>query len=344
MVQSPPTLTQFIIAHGRTYPGATGDFTALMNAVALAAKMISREVNKAGLVDILGATGGVNVQGELVQKLDVLAHDAMVDALGPTGLVCVMGSEEAEDPVPVPENCADGSYAVLFDPLDGSSNIDVGAPIGTIFSIRRRVTLSGPGVLEDLVQPGRNQVAAGYVLYGSSTMFVYTTGHGVHHFTLDPSLGEFLLTTDLLTYPETTHIYSANEGNAVGWSEADRRWVEHLKETDSATGRPYSTRYIGALVADFHRNLIQGGVFAYPADTKNRNGKLRLLYEAAPMAFLAEQAGGAASDGVMRVLDIEPVGLHQRTPLYIGSSAEIERVERFHQEFTGSVPAAPGDD
>ena len=330
MQQYPPTLTQFILEEEEQYPEATGDFTALMNAIALAAKLISRETNKAGLVDILGLTGRTNVSGDEIQKLDEWSNDTMIRSLAPTGLVCVMASEEMADPIPVPENHQDGKYAVLFDPVDGSSNIDVGAPIGTIFSIHTRVTEAGAGDMRDLAQPGRAQVAAGYIAYGSSTMFIYTTGRGVHGFTLDPSLGEFLLTVTSMRFPETSKLYSVNEGHSSGWKDADKRWVTHLKTPAPDSERPYSARYIGALVADFHRNLLRGGIFAYPADRTNPNGKLRLLYEAAPLAFIAEQAGGAASDGTRNILDIQPHELHQRTPLYIGNRAEVELVEKFH--------------
>jgi len=330
VTQYAPTLTQFILEQEDEYPEATGDFTGLMNAIALAGKLISRETNKAGLADILGLTGNTNVSGDEIQKLDEWSNDTMIRSLSPTGLVCIMASEEATGPIPVPENHSRGKYAVLFDPVDGSSNIDVGAPIGTIFSIHRRVSKSGPGDLEDLMQPGRAQVAAGYIAYGSSTMFVYTTGRGVHGFTLDPSLGEFLLTVRGMRFPEPAGLYSVNEGHSSGWSDADKRWVSYLKTPDRASGRPYSARYIGALVADFHRNLLRGGIFAYPADKSNPEGKLRLLYEAAPLAFVAEQAGGGATEGKQRILDIQPDSLHQRTPLYIGNLGAVQLVEKFH--------------
>jgi len=241
-----------------------------------------------------------------------------------------MASEEMAGPIPVPENHAHGRYAVLFDPVDGSSNIDVGAPIGTIFSIHRRITKDGTAGMKDLMQPGRSQVAAGYVAYGSSTMFVYTSGRGVHCFTLDPSLGEFLLTVRGMRFPDPAGLYSVNEGHSSSWKDADKRWVSYLKAPAPNSGRPYSARYIGALVADFHRNLLRGGIFAYPGDRSNPNGKLRLLYEAAPLAFVAEQAGGGATDGTRRILDIQPEELHQRTPLYIGNRSEVELVEKFH--------------
>jgi len=330
LTQYAPTLTQFILEEEEQYPEATGDFTALMNAIALAGKLISRETNKAGLVDILGITGRTNVSGDEIQKLDEWSNDTMIRSLAPTGLVCVMASEETPGPIPVPENHASGKYSVLFDPVDGSSNIDVGAPIGTIFSIHRRVTKDGAGRIEDLTQPGRAQVAAGYIAYGSSTMFVYTTGRGVRCFTLDPSLGEFLLTVRQMRFPEPARLYSVNEGHSSNWKDADKRWVSYLKTPDPDSGRPYSARYIGALVADFHRNLLRGGIFAYPADKTNPNGKLRLLYEAAPLAFVAEQAGGAASNGTRPIMDIQPSELHQRTPLYIGNRADVELVEKFH--------------
>lgn len=328
MFDQPPTLTQYILAAERDFPEATGDFTALMTGIALAARIISREVNKAGLVDILGLTGRTNIQGEQVQKLDDFAHDTMVRCLQRTNMVSVLGSEEVEKPIPVVAPHSPGKYAVLFDPLDGSSNIDVGAPIGTIFSIHRRERGAGTGGLEDLLRPGRDQVAAGYAIYGSSTMFVYSTGTGVHGFTLDPSLGEFLLSHESLTMPPTLKIYSVNESNAGLWPEAVRTWLDDLKAR-SGTARTCTARYIGSLVADFHRNLLRGGIFAYPADSNSPQGKLRVLYEAAPLAFLMEQAGGAASDGRRRILDIEPVDLHQRTPLFIGNRAEVERVVGF---------------
>ena len=330
---APPTLTQFIHEKERDVTEATGQFTGLMNAIALAGKLISREVNKAGLVDILGLTGESNVQGEEVQKLDIFSNDVMVDTLQRSETVCVMGSEEVEEPIHVARPFACGEYVALFDPLDGSSNIDVGAPIGTIFSIHRRLAGEGPGLLADLLQPGHRQVAAGYVIYGSSTMFVYSTGKGVHSFTLDPSLGEFLLTTEGLRIPQAAKIYSINESNAPWWTPAVSRWVAGMREGEGK-GR-YTARYIGSLVADFHRNLLRGGVFAYPADQRKAgmtSGKLRLLYEAAPLAFLAQGAGGRASDGLQNILDIEPRSLHQRTALFIGNKAEVDAAEACHRQ------------
>ncbi len=325
-----PTLNQFIRARQQDYPEAIGDFSQVMNAIAFAGKLISREINLAGLVDATGYTGRTNVQGEEVAKLDEWSNELMVDLLGETGCICVMGSEEVEGPIAPPESASAGRYAVLFDPVDGSSNIDIAAPVGTIFSIQRRITKSGVGHMDDLLQPGRNQAAAGYILYGSSTMFVYTTGKGVHAFTLDPTMGEFHLTTEDLKFPEKSNVYSTNEGNAGSWLKPDLQWVEWIKQNDPETGRPYSARYIGALVADFHRILLKGGIFAYPGNTARREGKLRLLYECSPLAFIAEQAGGKATNGLERILDIEPTGLHQRTPYYLGNAREVELVGRFH--------------
>ncbi|MCH8102928.1 MAG: class 1 fructose-bisphosphatase [Chloroflexi bacterium] len=330
MAGMPPTLNQFIRARQQDYPDAIGEFSEVMNAIALGGKLISREINLAGLVDATGYTGRTNVQGEEVAKLDEWSNDLLVDLLGETKCVCVMGSEEVEGPIVPPESASNGRYAVLFDPVDGSSNIDIAAPVGTIFSIQRRVTDSGAGHLEDLLQPGKNQAAAGYILYGSSTMFVYTTGQGVHAFTLDPTMGEFHLTTADLRFPEKSNVYSTNEGNAGTWREPDLQWIDWIKKNDPDTGRPYSARYIGALVADFHRILLKGGIFAYPGNTARPDGKLRLLYECSPMAFIAEQAGGAATNGTKRILDIEPSGLHQRTPYYIGTAREVELIGRFH--------------
>ncbi len=334
MAGMPPTLNQFIRARQQDYPDAIGEFSEVMNAIALGGKLISREINLAGLVDATGYTGRTNVQGEEVARLDEWSNDLLVELLGETGCVCVMGSEEVEGPIVPPESGSGGRYAVVFDPVDGSSNIDIAAPVGTIFSIQRRVTESGVGHIEDLLQPGNKQAAAGYILYGSSTMFVYTTGLGVHAFTLDPTMGEFHVTTENLRFPEKSPgipgVYSTNEGNAGTWLEPDRQWVDWIKQDDPETGRPYSARYIGALVADFHRTLLKGGIFTYPGNTTRPDGKLRLLYECSPMAFIAEQAGGAATNGTKRILDIEPAGLHQRTPFYIGTASEVELVGRFH--------------
>ncbi len=315
------TVTQFILERERDRPNATGDFTALLNAIALAGKRISHDVNRAGIADIIGLTGETNIQDEQVQKLDMIANTQLERALAPTGLVCAIGSEEEDEPVQL-ENGENGRYVVLYDPLDGSSNIDVGAPIGTIFSIYKRKTPVGStsNSLEDMLQPGRDLAASGYMIYGSSTMLAYTTGEGVHLFTLDPEIGEFILTNSDLKDDGGAKVYSANEGHSLTWDKVDLEWVSQLKEEG------YSSRYIGSLVADFHRNLLRGGIFAYPGNSAAPNGKLRLLYEAAPLAFIMEQAGGSATDGKRRILDIQPTELHQRTPLYIGSASEVERI------------------
>jgi fructose-1,6-bisphosphatase I len=311
----------------RDYPEATGDFTGLLTQLALAGKVIAREVNKAGLVNILGFTGQKNVQGEQVTKLDVFAHTTLVEALEASGHVCVLASEEAAEPIiPGPEHPR-GPYAVLFDPLDGSSNIDISITIGTIFSIRHKVSSGAAGTMEDLLQPGARQVAAGYIVYGSSTVFVYTTGNGVHGFTLDPSLGEFLLSHENIRMPKRGNTYSANEGNYHTWSPGVQQYVNSLKDPQR---KPYKGRYVGTLVADFHRTLLTGGIFLYPADmtdAKKPAGKLRLLYEAAPLAFVAQQAGGRASTGTEDILSLQPTQLHQRVPLIIGSAEDVAAAE-----------------
>jgi fructose-1,6-bisphosphatase I len=316
------TLERHILEEQRSHAGATGEFTRLFQQIALAGKIIGSRVNQAGLAGVLGVTGEVNVQGETVQKLDVFANRTLIHCLEAGGQVCLMASEEVDDPIPIPTTYPLGKYVLMFDPLDGSSNIDVGISIGTIFSVHKRVSEGTPG-LADCLQPGLKQVAAGYIIYGSSTMFVYTTGARVHGFTLDPSVGEFFLSHPNLKIPERGSMYSVNEGNESKWDEKVRAWVKHLKTPDKASGRPYSGRYIGTLVADFHRTLLKGGIFAYPADHKNASGKLRLLYEASPLAFLAAAAGGEASTGTQRILDIVPTELHQRVPLYIGSKLDV---------------------
>jgi fructose-1,6-bisphosphatase I len=311
----------------RDYPGATGDLTGLLTQMTLAAKVIARQVNKAGLVNILGFTGEKNVQGEQVTKLDVFAHTTIIEALEASGHVCVMASEEAAEPlVPSPEHPR-GQYVVLFDPLDGSSNIDINITIGTIFSIYRKVSPGAESTMADLLQPGDRQVAAGYVVYGSSTMFVYTTGHGVHGYTLDPSLGEFLLSHEDIRMPKRGSVYSANEGNYHTWSPGVQHYVDSLKAPQH---QPYKGRYVGTLVADFHRTLLTGGIFLYPADITDANkpaGNLRLLYEAAPLAFVAQQAGGRASTGSEDILRLQPTHLHQRVPLIIGSAEDVATAE-----------------
>ena len=323
MQTSVTTIERFILDQEDRYPEATGELSNLLYDIALAAKILAAAIRRAGLVDVLGKQGARNVQGEEQQKLDVLANETVKNSLKHTGRVCVMGSEEDEDIIPVPAESSAGKYAVLFDPLDGSSNIDVNAAVGTIFSIYRRVSMEGRGTAADVLQPGCKQVAAGYVMYGSSTMLVYTTGQGVHGFTLDPTIGEFLLSHERIITPRVGTYYSVNESNFGRWDRAVQAAVRGLKGDLPDGLPPKNSRYIGSLVADFHRNLIKGGVFLYPADTRNPHGKLRLLYEASPMAFIAEQAQGSATDGLNRILDIIPTSLHQRTPLVIGSREDV---------------------
>jgi fructose-1,6-bisphosphatase I len=323
------TLDRHILERQRRIAGATGDFTGLFQAVALAGRVIASKVQKAGLADVLGATGAVNVQGETVQKLDELANKILVRCVEAGGHVCVMASEEDEAIIPVPPQYPQGKYVLMFDPLDGSTNIDVNVSIGTIFSIHRRVSASGPGTEKDCLQAGSKQVAAGYIIYGSSTMLVYTTGDGVHGFTLDPLVGEFFLSHENIRVPARGSTYSINEGNRAKWTPGVREWIDVLKSEKAPGGKPYGLRYVGTLVADFHRTLLRGGVFAYPGDAKAPEGKLRLLYECAPLAFIAEAAGGAASTGTGRVLDVEPKGLHQRVPLFIGSKDDVADAEKY---------------
>jgi fructose-1,6-bisphosphatase I len=322
------TIERFIMEQERLHPEATGELSNLLYDLCLAAKIISRQVRRAGLTDILGEFGAINVQGELQQKLDVFANETVRHSVEHTGRVCVVASEEDEQPIPVQvrEDRRGGKYVLLYDPLDGSTNIDVNVSIGTIFSIHRRhATKRGPGSLADCLQKGRAQVAAGYILYGSSTMLVYTTGQGVHGFTLDPTIGEFLLSHPDIRSPDVGKYYSVNESHWNKWAPGIQRVVGAFKNGDSGGSRveAKNARYIGSLVADIHRNLMSGGVFLYPADTASPEGKLRLLYEAAPLAFVVEQAGGAAIDGKRNILDIKPTALHQRTPLIIGSKQDV---------------------
>ena len=310
----------------RLHPEATGELSNLLYDLCLAAKIISRQVRRAGLTDILGEVGAINVQGEVQQKLDVFAHDTVRHSVEHTGRVCIVASEEEEHPLPVklPTGRRNGKYVLLYDPLDGSSNIGVNVSIGTIFSIHRRISKRGPGTLADCLQPGRAQVAAGYILYGSSTMLVYTTGQGVHGFTLDPTIGEFLLSHPDIRCPEVGQYYSVNESHWNKWAPGIQRAVAAFKNGDAGRVDAKNARYIGSLVADIHRNLMSGGVFLYPADKNAPSGKLRLLYEAAPLALVVEQAGGAAIDGTNDILDITPTELHQRTPLIIGSKRDVD--------------------
>jgi len=327
------TLGRHIIEEQEKYVGATGELSKLLHDLSLAAKVISLEVNKAGLVDIIGFTGDDNVHGEQVKKLDMLAHDMLIKAMDHGGHLCVMASEEEEDIIQIPQKFNIGKYVLLFDPLDGSSNIDANISIGTIFSIYRRVSPGdGPGTMEDCLQTGIHQVAAGYVIYGSSTMLVYTAGAGVHGFTLDPAFGEFLLSHPNIQTPKKSKIYSINEGNYLYWHPGLKKYIKYLQEEDKTSNRPYSSRYIGSMVADIHRNLLYGGIFMYPADSRNPNGKLRLQYECNPMAFIVEQAGGRATNGKKRIMEIEPEKLHQRVPIFIGSEEDVKTVERFMAE------------
>lgn len=321
------TIERYIIEQEHLYPDATGELSGLLYDIALAAKMIANKVRMAGLADIIGATGNENVQGEIQQKLDVLANDMIIKALDHTGRLCAMASEEEPDIIQIPDNFKCGKYCLLFDPLDGSSNIDVNVPVGTIFSLLKKITRGARGEMEDMLQPGRRQVAAGYVIYGSSTMMVYTTGQGVHGFTLDPQIGEFLLSHPNIRIPEHGRYLSVNDSYEQVWDEDVRALMRRYRGLDGVRD-PMSVRYVGSLVADFHRNLLGGGLFAYPANAKNPRGKLRLLYEANPLAFIVEQAGGLASNGSIRILDVEPTDLHQRTPLFIGSKSDVMMADR----------------
>ncbi len=318
------TLGRFIIEQERLHPGATGALSSILYDLTLAAKLIHREVSKAGLVDILGMAGKENVHGEEVRKLDEYAHDVVFNAMDHGGHLCVMASEEEEGLIQIPAKFPVGDYVLLFDPLDGSSNIDANISIGTIFSIHRRVSEGRDGTLQDCLQAGSHQVAAGYVMYGSSTVLVYTTGNGVHGFTLDPSIGEFLLSHPEIRIPEPgKKIYSVNEGNYSRWSEGQKALIGHFRG-DDGNGGGFSHRYVGSLVADFHRTLLYGGAFMYPGDTNSPRGKLRLLYEAAPLALICYQAGGRATDGTRDILAIQPESLHERTPLYMGNREWVD--------------------
>ncbi|MFM2484092.1 class 1 fructose-bisphosphatase [Celerinatantimonas yamalensis] len=330
------TLGEYIVAKQHQFPEASGELTQLLGSIRLAAKVVNREINKAGLVDIIGATGLENVQGEQQQKLDLYANEKFKAALEARGEVCGVASEEEEDIIIFNgERQSRSKYVVLMDPLDGSSNIDVNVTVGTIFSIYRRLSPIGSQVtMEDFLQPGYKQVAAGYVVYGSSTMLVYTTGHGVHGFTCDPSLGVFYLSHENMMIPQQGRIYSINEGNYIKFPNGIKKYIKYCQERDEKTNRPYTSRYIGSLVADFHRNMIKGGVYLYPSFASAPNGKLRLLYECNPMAFLAEQAGGKATDGFRRILDIEPSELHQRSPFICGSSEMVDHVGEFMCEYS----------
>jgi fructose-1,6-bisphosphatase I len=324
------TLNEFIMKKQADFPGASGELSRLLNDIAVASKIVTRDVRRAGLVDnILGAQGEVNVQGEQQQKLDVVADNQFIKMFEMGGEVCGIGSEENDNYMAFQsETSKNGKYVVLFDPLDGSSNIDVNVSIGTIFSIYHRVSPIGTeATLEDMLQPGDKQVAGGYVLYGSSTMLVYTTGNGVNGFTLDPTIGEFCLSHPNMKTPETGRIYSMNEGNIAVCHPGYRKYTEYCQEEDASTGRPYSGRYIGSLVADFHRNLIKGGIYFYPTTPAAPKGRLRLLYECNPLAFVIEQAGGLATDGTQRIMSIQPTELHQRCGFIVGSKQMVEKLQ-----------------
>ena len=330
------TIERFILDQQQAHPEATGTLTSILYDMALAAKIIASKTTRAGLAEILGSAGEENVQGEEVQILDAFAQRTIFRLNDHTGRLAVMASEEEEEIIPIPSHFPIGSYVLVFDPLDGSSNIDANVSIGTIFGIYRRKTASGPGTLEDVLRPGRDLVAAGYILYGASTMMVYSTGRGVHGFTLDPAIGEFLLSHPDITLPDQPKYYSVNHGYQPYWTPGVKAYTEWLQHHTAPQKKVLSLRYIGSLVADFHRNLLAGGIFYYPADTKDPQkpgGKLRLIYEAVPLSFLMHQAGGYASDGSQAILDIVPTKLHQRVPLYIGNRHLVEQAEGMIREY-----------
>jgi len=328
------SLGEFIIERQTDFKYAKGELSRLLSAISLAARIINREVRSAGLNNILGDFGSTNVQGEEVKKLDVFANEQFIHALKERGEVCAIASEENEGMIEFNATFSKtGKYVVAFDPLDGSSNIDVNVSVGSIFSIYRKTTEGDCATLEDFMQAGAQQVAAGYVIYGSSTMLVYSTGNGVNGFTLDPSIGAFFLSHPDMKIPKTGKIYSINEGNYVHFPQGVKDYIKYCQIQDKATSRPYSSRYIGSAVADFHRNMLKGGIFIYPSTATAPKGKLRLLYECNPLAFLVEQAGGTASDGVNRILNIKPTSLHQRTPLFIGSTDMVAQAEDFMKKY-----------
>ncbi len=325
------TLDDFIIKRQKEYPSAKGEFSRLMHHIGTAAKMVSSKINRAGLADVLGEAGHINVQGEVQQKMDVYADEVFTGSLLSSGECCGVASEENQNIISFTDEFAlNGKYIVCMDPLDGSSNIDVNVSVGTIFSVYKRLSPRGSQTnQQDFLQAGSEQVAAGYTIYGSSTMMVYSSGNGVNGFTLDPSLGEFCLSNPSMQIPEKGTLYSINEGNYIKFPEGVKRYIKYCQERDSATYRPYRSRYIGSLVADFHRNLLKGGIFLYPQSETYPNGKLRLAYECNPIAFIAEQAGGMASDGTNRILDIKPTSIHQKVPYYVGTVDMVRKVEEF---------------
>lgn len=331
MAKFPVTLSRFIIEQQTAYPEATGEFSVLLTQIGLVGKLIAHDLRRAGLIDVLGTTGDTNVQGEVVKRLDMIANDTFLRVFEHSGLVCVLASEEMEKPVQLPQHWPKGKYMLLFDPLDGSSNTDVNMPLGAIFSILKH---DGRGRLPaetELFRKGTEQVAAGYLLFGSSTMLVFSVGQRVHGFTLDPSIGEYLLSHEDIRIPKKGKVYAANEGNYHRWLPGTRKYVDALKVRDKAAGRPYSARYSGCLVADVHRILLGGGIYLYPGEIDKPEGKLRLLYEANPMAMVVEHAGGKATTGTERILDLEPKALHQRVPLIIGSAEDVDQAEAYIQ-------------
>ncbi len=328
------TLGEFIIENQAAFQYSSGELSKLINAIRLAAKVVNHEVNKAGLVDILGTAGEMNIQGENQQKLDVLANEKFIQTLKNREIVCGIASEEEDDFISINSNDEQhqNKYVVLIDPLDGSTNIDVNVSVGTIFSVYRRITPVGtPVTLEDFLQPGKNQVAAGYIIYGTSTMLVYTTGHGVNGFTLNPAIGTFYLSHPDMQFPENGKIYSVNEGNYIHFHQGVKDYIKYCQKEEG--DRPYTSRYIGSLVSDFHRNMIKGGIYMYPKSSITENGKLRLLYECNPMAFIAEQANGLAIGGHSRILDVKPKELHQRIPFFCGSRKMVEKLQEFLQKY-----------
>ena len=334
MTRQYKTLGEFIIENQDSFKYSSGELSRLLNGIRLAAKVVNHEVNKAGLVDIIGEAGDTNIQGENQQKLDVLANEKFIQTLKKREIVCGIASEEEDDFISINsfDNNHQNKYVVLIDPLDGSSNIDVNVSVGTIFSIYRRITPVGtPVSLEDFLQPGINQIAAGYIVYGTSTMLVYTTGDGVNGFTLNPALGTFYLSHPNMRFPETGKIYSVNEGNYVHFPQGVKDYIKYCQKEEE--DRPYTSRYIGSLVSDFHRNMIKGGIYMYPKSSVASEGKLRLLYECNPMAFIAEQANGLASDGKGRIMEINPTELHQRVPFFCGSRKMVEKAEEFIQKY-----------
>lgn len=329
------TIERHITEEGQLHPEATGEFSRLLRDLTLALRILARDVRRSGLNDVLGITDATNVHGEKVQRLDLHANEVIFRAMDHGGHLCAMASEESDGIIRIPEEYRNGKYVLVYDPLDGSSNIDVNVSIGTIFSIYKRLdpTLDTPGTVDDLLQPGYQQVAAGYAMYGSSTQLVYTSGNGVDVFTFDPTIGEFLLTYEKLRIPEQGRIYSVNSGNSYKWPIGVREYVKHVLQPSADGQRPYSLRYVGTMVADIHRTLHYGGVFMYPADTTSPNGKLRLVYELNPMAFIVEQAGGLATNGRQRILEIQPQSLHQRMPCFMGSPSDVREVESFLQQY-----------